>query len=212
MSWMQWMGDCIHVFTATDHQKNRLKNLIVWCITDCASSYISVWTDDRIILFECIQNMNFFMLLGNHFLCFQHFSLSFFFPKCRNWGAHYTRVHTIWYINAGLLEKEKTRLFQASIHWGTVRSKIHYFFYWGMNIFFSVYRKSAWKVLFVLFWSTKLSATIIPNFQTESMTCLYFSSPYLFCISCACSFPVKVEKILLKDHTNLGFPMWLIFQ
>ena len=50
----------------------------------------------------------FFMLLGNHFLCFQHFSLSlFFFPKCRNWGAHYTRVHTVWYINAGLLEKEK---------------------------------------------------------------------------------------------------------
>ena len=98
----------------------------------------SIWTDDRIILFECIQNMNFFMLLGNHFLSFQHFSLSFFFPKCRNWGAHYTRMHTIWYINAGLLEKEKNRLFQASIHWGTVRSKVHYFFYWswGMNIFF----------------------------------------------------------------------------
>ena len=47
--------------------------------------------------------MNFFMLLGNHFLCFQHFSLSFFFPKVQKLrctlytGAHYM-VHKCWLV------------------------------------------------------------------------------------------------------------------
>lgn len=153
---MSWMGDCIHVFTATDHQKNALKktNRLVyhWLCIELhfnlnRRSYHLIWVYPK---------HEFFMLSGNHFLCFQHFSLSLFFfsQSAEIEVAHYTRVHTIWYINAGLLEKEKNRLFQASIHWGTVRSKIHYFFYWVMNIFFSVYRKRAWKVLFVLFWST----------------------------------------------------------
>ena len=56
----------------------------------------SIWTDDRIILFECIQNMNFFMLLGNHFLCFQHFSLSLFFSQSAEIEVHIIHGCTLY--------------------------------------------------------------------------------------------------------------------
>mgnify|MGYP006896134373 CR=1 FL=1 len=113
MSWMQWMGDCIHVFTATDHQKNALKKLIVWCITDCVSSYISIWTDDHIILFECIQNMNFLCYRVTTFSVFSiSLSLSLFFPKvqklrCTLYTGTHCMVHKCW-----LVRKRKTGYFR----------------------------------------------------------------------------------------------------
>ena len=71
------MGHGIHDLKVTDRQNNPLEELIMLHNTVCASSdiYKEMMKSS---FFKCFQNLTFFMLVLNHFLCF----LLFFFSNC----------------------------------------------------------------------------------------------------------------------------------
>ena len=127
------------------------------------------------------------------FLCywvttFSVFSISlslFFFPKLQKLrctlytGAHYM-VHKCW-----LVRKRKNRLFQASIHLGTVRSKIHYFFYWGMNIFFFCLSKKCLKSLICTVLEYQTICYYNPKFPNREYDLfVFFLSLFILYLMC----------------------------
>ena len=154
-----------------------------------------------------------------NFLCyrvttFSVFSISlslFFFPKvqklrCTLYTGTHCMVHKCW-----LVRKSKKQVISGINSLRHCEKQNTLFFLLRDEHFFFCLSKKCLKSLICTVLEYQTICYYNPKFPNREYVCI-FPLPILFCISCACSFPVKVEKILLKDHTNLGFPMWLIFQ